>query len=286
VGCASTGISPKKEDNMNTHEADSYGPGYGDFALNLMRFRNAERSASFLLPHLRAGMTLLDCGCGPGTITIGLADAVAPGEVVGIDIETHQFSTAMEYTKKTGLSNIRFQTGDISDLQFADESFDIVFTNAVLMYLSNPASAVREIFRVLKPGGVLGARDVINDRFIVNPEDQLLEEHRLLMRRAIQRSGGDADIGRKLGSLLHEVGFQRLHLSVSAELGESPEDKREYCHLQADIIERSGVAELCIEEGRTDRERLAQIGAACRALGERPDGFVALIFGEALGWKP
>ena len=48
--------------------------------------RTAARSAAFLLPHLRPGMRLLDFGCGPGSITVGLAGVVAPGEVVGVDI--------------------------------------------------------------------------------------------------------------------------------------------------------------------------------------------------------
>ena len=49
--------------------------------------REVTQAAGFLMPHLESGMTLLDCGCGPGTITVGLAEAVAPGQVVGIDLE-------------------------------------------------------------------------------------------------------------------------------------------------------------------------------------------------------
>ena len=49
--------------------------------------RTASQDAAFLLPHLRAGIHVLDAGCGPGSITLGLAAAVAPGEVVGIDFQ-------------------------------------------------------------------------------------------------------------------------------------------------------------------------------------------------------
>ena len=54
--------------------------------------RMASQEAAFLLPHLRAGMNVLDAGCGPGSITLGLAAAVAPGEVVGIDIQPSSLS--------------------------------------------------------------------------------------------------------------------------------------------------------------------------------------------------
>jgi SAM-dependent methyltransferase len=212
---------------------------------------------------------------------------VMPGQVIGLDQETQQCATVATYAQQVGRTNLLFRAGDINALPFPDASFDVVFTNAVLQYLADPGHAVDEMFRVLKPSGILGARDVFNDRgFIVSPEDPWLEAFRVLIRRFPQRTGGDPDLGRKLGPLLHAAGFQRLHLSVSAEQGESPEDKRRYCQTYADLIERSGVAELSIREGWADREGLAQIRAAWHALGERPDGFVALLFGEALGWKP
>ena len=52
-----------------------------------MARRLAVRDAEFLLPYLKPGLRLLDLGCGPGSITIGLAGIVAPGEVVGVDIQ-------------------------------------------------------------------------------------------------------------------------------------------------------------------------------------------------------
>ena len=61
--------------------------GYGGQAHAFMLARNAGSQAAFLLPHLRTGTRVLDVGCGPRSITVGLAEAVAPGEVVGLDIE-------------------------------------------------------------------------------------------------------------------------------------------------------------------------------------------------------
>src|SRR3712207_7201034 len=66
--------------------------------------RTAADAAAFLLPHLRPGMRLLDAGCGPGTITVGLAGAVQPGEVVGIDPDAGRLEQARD-RKSTRLNS-------------------------------------------------------------------------------------------------------------------------------------------------------------------------------------
>ena len=69
----------------------------------LWAVRSADRSAAFFVPHLRPGMRLLDCGCGPGSITIGLASAVAPAEAVGIDIQPADVAAWFAAAAKTGI---------------------------------------------------------------------------------------------------------------------------------------------------------------------------------------
>ncbi len=105
--------------------------------------REAARQAAFLLPHLRSGMALLDCGCGPGTITLGLAEAVAPGEVVGIDLEPGMVELAKGFAKERGIANARFEVADIGELPFPDDSFDAVFSCAVLEHLADPLQALK-----------------------------------------------------------------------------------------------------------------------------------------------
>ena len=68
----------------------SYTMGYSEEFLQLLHRRNADRNTAYLLPHLRPGLRVLDFGCGPGTISVGLARAVEPGELHGIDIEESQ----------------------------------------------------------------------------------------------------------------------------------------------------------------------------------------------------
>jgi SAM-dependent methyltransferase len=89
-----------------------YSLGYSEPALRELLRRGVDEFAGFLLPHLRPGMRLLDVGAGPGTITLGLANAVAPGEVVGIDIDSVQVERARSLAAEHQVVNVRFQTGD------------------------------------------------------------------------------------------------------------------------------------------------------------------------------
>lgn len=86
--------------------------------------RRTGQAATFFLPHPRAGMRLIDRGCGPGSITVDLAAAVAPGEVVGIDIRADALAQGQQLARERSLNNVEFQVADIFRLPFPDGSFD------------------------------------------------------------------------------------------------------------------------------------------------------------------
>jgi ubiquinone/menaquinone biosynthesis C-methylase UbiE len=111
---------------------ERYGPGYSEGVQRWMQQRRAAAHASFLLPHLHAGMSLLDAGCGPGSITLDLTEIVAPAEVIGLDIEPRQIERAQALARARGISNARFLVGDIYALPFAEATFAVVFAHAVL----------------------------------------------------------------------------------------------------------------------------------------------------------
>ena len=91
----------------------TYTHGHHESVLRSHLWRTAGNSAAYLLPHLRPGASLLDVGCGPGTITIDLARSVAPGQVVGLDASTEVVSQAQALAAGTGLTNLRFEVGDL-----------------------------------------------------------------------------------------------------------------------------------------------------------------------------
>ena len=91
------------------------------FAAYMTDPRSAGKQAAFFLPHLRSGMKLLDCGSGPGSITVGLAKVVAPGQTVGIDSDSFQVECARIYAHEQGVDTIRFESGSVYQLPFADD---------------------------------------------------------------------------------------------------------------------------------------------------------------------
>ena len=134
-----------------------YTSGYGPQFHRELANRTAATFAEFFIPYLRPGMRLLDCGCGVGSITLDLAGLVAPGDVVGIDVEPRQIDAARAAAAERGVTNVRFEVASIYELPFLDASFDAAFAQGVLEYLRQPVNALREMRRCLKPGESSGS---------------------------------------------------------------------------------------------------------------------------------
>ena len=107
-----------------------------------MRFRTAERSCAFFRHHIGSGSRILDCGCGPGSITVGLAQWASDGQTVGIDIGAEQLDGAHARARDLGVTNVAFRQGDIFALPFEDDSFDVVFSQTVLYHIPDPVRAL------------------------------------------------------------------------------------------------------------------------------------------------
>ena len=137
---------------------------------------------SFLLPYLRSGMRLLDCGCGIGAITVDLAQQLAPGEVVGIDIAPVQVERSRALAREKGVANARFEVGNVYELSFPDAAF----AHRVLEHLSDPLRALREMRRVLKPGGVAGILDPDRASILLSPSTPMLQELSSLVLRILE----------------------------------------------------------------------------------------------------
>src|SRR5256886_2636110 len=147
------------DDRAMPSSSDTYLHGHHDSVLRSHRWRTAENSAGYLLPRLAPDARVLDVGCGPGTITADLAARVPGGDVTGIDAAADVLAQARQEAERRGLDNVRFDTGDVYHLDFADGTFDVVHAHQVLQHLTDPGAALREMRRGCRPGGLVAARD-------------------------------------------------------------------------------------------------------------------------------
>src|SRR6201999_1558842 len=153
-----------------------YTHGHHESVLRSHKWRTAENSAAYLLPHLAPDARVLDVGCGPGTITADLADRVPRGRVTGIDAAPGIVEQARQAAGER--ANVEFAVADVYALGFPDGSFDVVHAHQVLQHLSDPVRALREMRRVTRPGGLVAARDGDYSGFMWYPQPPVLDEWR------------------------------------------------------------------------------------------------------------
>lgn len=261
-------------------KGETYTPGYSAGAVDFMARRSAERQARFLLPHLKPGQRLLDIGCGPGTITMGLAKSVAPGDVTGVDLAESQLGLARANAAKKGIENIRFISCSIYELPFPDGGFDVVFAHAVFEHLKEPVSALREIRRVLKPGGIVALRSPDWGGFIVHPFPPVLRDAMDAYRQIQTANGGDVFAGRKLGEWALAAGFRGAKWTGSFEFTEDIVSITEYLANQLEI--NAGREGFFLDAGT-----LACYAKAFRQLPLEPGAIFAGSWGEIIAsWHP
>lgn len=248
----------------------------------VMSLRTAVKEGAFFLQHLRPGMRVLDVGCGPGSITLGFAEVVLPGEVIGVDFQPSQIDQARASSEARGMMNLRFDVADAYRLPFAKHSFDAVFAHAVLWHLREPVQALAEIRRVLRLGGIVGIRDCDWGGRIYAPAMPLLERWWGLTVRIRQRNGGNPFLGRHLRGLLLEAGFERINASASSwTAGTKEEILLCATFLKAQL---QGFTATALAENWMDQSTIEEVSSEIDGWAQRPDAFYLDTYCEALGY--
>lgn len=255
-----------------------------DYHTRRLSRRTAEVAAAFFLPHLRPGMRVLDGGCGPGTITVGLAHAVAPGEVVGIDPLANRLDLARSTAASQGVKNVRFELGDLYNLPFEDGAFDAAFVHAVMEHVTNPVGALAEVRRVLKPGGVIGVRSSTHAAALQWPNPELAQANASIWTRQKHAEGANWSVAPSLRGLLHAAGFSRVIGSASLETYGTPEETQMVSQEVVDILGTNPMIQDAIANGFTDADEIERLRAGWGAWGEHSDAFLAITWCEAIGW--
>lgn len=252
----------------------------------LVGVRRADRWVGFFLPHLRPGMSLLDCGCGVGSITLDLAERVAPGQVVGIDVDETQLDIARAHADRRGLHNVRFEVGSVYHLKHAAGDFDAALAHTLLMHLSDPLRALQEIRRVLKPGGVVGIADDDYGGLLWAPPSALMERFWIIWEAVLRYNGASPRYSRNLRGLLREAGFARTEgHAVAADYYGTLDETLRFARVVSRLLRDSDLVEIMIGQGYTDRAELESLIAFFAAWGSDPDAFFAFQYCAAVGWN-
>lgn len=264
----------------------TYKVGHHESVLRSHRWRTVENSAAYLRPHLQPGMSILDVGCGPGTITRELSRLVGPtGRVVGIDAAADVVQTAAatnDQNAPADPSNLRFEVGDVMALEFPAATFDVVHAHQVLQHLPDPVAALQEMRRVTRPGGIIAVRDADYDAMTWFPKSPGMDAW-LATYQAVAHAGGlQPNAGRRLLSWANQAGLADVSCSASVWCFATTEDRAWWGGLQADRILHSGVALEAIDKGIASPEDLAAMSQAWRAWADHDDAWFAVLHGEFL----
>lgn len=195
--------------------SDTYTHGHHQSVVAQHAARTAENSAAYLLPYLQQHHALLDVGCGPGTITVGLADRVCSVEAVD------NVAAILEQARARvdGRDNVRFSEASAYELPFQDDTFDVVHCHQVLQHLSDPISALREMHRVCKPGGLVAARESIYSTMRgEGPGMAELDRWRSIYMAVCQQNNAEPDAGRFVQRWMINAGFDADNVNFSTSV--------------------------------------------------------------------
>ncbi|MBA0127037.1 class I SAM-dependent methyltransferase [Haloechinothrix sp. YIM 98757] len=257
-----------------------YTHGHHESVLRAHRWRTAENSAGYLLGHLESGMSLLDVGCGPGTITADLAAVVAPGRVTALERTEDALRQGRDEATRRGQGTIDFVLGDVHDLEFADGSFDVVHAHQVLQHVGDPVRALREMRRVCRPGGLVAARESDYAAFAWYPELAELDEWLTLYRGLARANGGEPDAGRRLRSWALRSGLDGVTATTSTWCFATSQDRRWWADAWSERILHSALAEQALESGLATADGLRRISDGWQRWAASEDGWMSLLHAE------
>ncbi|KAH7390112.1 S-adenosyl-L-methionine-dependent methyltransferase [Cadophora sp. MPI-SDFR-AT-0126] len=242
--------------------------------------RTVATSCQYFVSHVAKGANILDVGCGPGVITSDLAKIASEGKTIGLDNSAGIIEEAAAAFPSSAVPNLSFTVGDATKLsEYADNTFDVVHSHQVLVHLPNAVTAIKEYYRVCKPGGIIAFRD--SSPAIVLSLKPDLPGIRAYWDRAMitmQKMGSNTKAGNKLEEWATEAGLGK----DGGKLVYSKSPMRSPGHTHRTVGQP---AEMAIQYGMASREEMDDWHKAWVEWEETEGSEFVLECGEILCWK-
>jgi SAM-dependent methyltransferase len=268
--------------NADSARTARYTHGHHASVLRSHTWRTVQNSAAYLIAEIAPGRSVLDVGCGPGTITVDLARRVAPGCVIGIDASPDVLAQARAHAVENGVGNVTFTTGDAYALDFPDDTFSVVHAHQTLQHVSDPAAVLSEMYRVAKPGGVIAARDADYGGMIWFPPLPGLTQWMATYQSVHRSNGSEPDAGRHLRYWAVQAGLTDITSTGSTWCFADDEDRAWWGGLWADRVRNSSFADQAIERGFATDTDIDGIRETWLRWIDQPGAWFAIPNGEIL----
>lgn len=269
-----------------TSATPNYTIGFSESILQHLRRHTADTHAAHLLPYLTPGLRVLDLGCGPGTLSIGLAEAIAPGELYGVDMEPSQVDLATSIAEAGGHDNATFQVGDVTALSYDDDWFDVIHGHSILAHVPDTQAVLAEAKRALKPGGLIAFREWIFDGSFLAPDFEVIYDAWATLAELITADDGHPNIGRDLKRHLLEAGFTDVRPAASFTSYTTAEDVGYISRVIENWFLSADVRASATAYGVATQQQLDNLEQALKRWISHAGAFGAVAYGECIARKP
>src|SRR5438552_2591502 len=168
----------------------------------------------YMAHRVRSGAEVLSVGCGPGVILREISALDPSVRATGIDVSADRVAEAKR--RNRGIPQLNFVRGDAQAMEFASNSFDLVYSRMLLEYLKDKERAVREMARVCKRGGTVLLQDLDGQLLWHYPEDPVVQGMAGKVVKALGATGFDPFVGRKLFSFAQKAGLRRIQVQAES----------------------------------------------------------------------
>jgi len=218
---------------------------------------------------LRSGLRCLDVGCGIGTVTVRMAEAVLPeGRVTGLDFDAHCIELARAAAQQLGL-DVEFKTGCASNLSDSAH-YDLVFGRFLLTHLAEPESALRGMVRAARPGGTVVVEDIQFTGHFSHPACPAFDRYVTLYQDVVRKRGGDPNIGPRLLGMCRDAGLADVQFEVIQPTYGHGQGK------QMAGVTMEHIREAVVAAGLASHEEVTQIVNELTAFADDPQTLLSL----------